>query len=121
MSTWGPSKLPKPPALTWWFPALAWPGSCRTWQPSSSNADPGQSIPLACTTAQFRACVSFQLIESLLQSRVACRRTAQLDERSHDRDVHGDCLFSLQNHREHCYALLGKHIRRIAAATRPAV
>lgn len=70
--------------------------------------------------AQARADVQFHLIESPLQALKGASDTPQLDERSHDLDVHGDSSITAKNAREHRHPLLGEDERTLAATAVPA-
>jgi hypothetical protein len=62
----------------------------------------------------------FELIEAAGQLLVGDQQFAQLNECSHDLDVHGDSAFAVENGRQHRYALLGEHVGLVAPAAAPA-
>jgi hypothetical protein len=75
---------------------------------------------LLVVLTQARADVQFHLIEPLLELLEGTGNAPQLDERTHDLDVHGDRSVTAKDAGEHCHALLREDVGLIAAAA-PAI
>ena len=59
---------------------------------------------------------ALKIVQALLKCRKGVGDTAQLDKCPHDLDVDRDGAVAAKDTGEHCYALLGEDVRRVASS-----